>query len=103
MGLTNSYPNFVVTASFTVNDDVYNGRTIVSQSTAPITITFPANVMANFSCVVVQDSTCIVTTAAGTGATLNSVYGFTGTSGRYSAIGIIAISDGNMILVGDGA
>lgn len=97
-----SYPNIPITAD-TVITDFYHNQVILSLAAAPITLTFPVNLTAQFNCLVIQGTASEVNFAAGTGASLNSSQGFTKTGGQYSMVGIMAPTTGNFILVGDGA
>jgi len=97
------YPNVTVTGSMVINDGTYNGATLVCLANSPITLTFGSTVTADFFCLIVQATANVVTVAAGTGATITNPHSYTGTSGQGSVIGVMAVSDGNMLLVGDGA
>jgi hypothetical protein len=99
-----SYPNFELRESTLVDHlDYPDVAVFVCKASARITLTFSRYLEAGWRCRVIQGSTSVVTVAAGPGATMNNRQGFTGTSGQHSAIGIIAVSDGAFVLVGDGA
>ena len=99
-----SYPNFELRESTLVDHlDYPDVAVFVCKASAPITLTFSRNLEVGWRCRVIQGSTSVVTVAAGPGATMNNRRGFTGTSGQHSAIGIMAVSDGAFVLVGDGA
>ena len=69
---------------------------------AASTVVVPPSLSPGFNCTLIQTTVSgQVTIASGTGVALNSAYGATKTTTRYSVAGIIGVASDSYILTGD--
>lgn len=93
--------NSVSTSGYTLtNTD--NGRTVIFTNENPTEVEVPAGLTDGFNCTLIQSTVSgQVTVASGTGVALNSAYGATKTTTRYSVAGVIGIAADSYVLTGD--
>lgn len=79
-----------------------NGRTVLLTNQAASTVVVPPSLSAGFNCTLIQTTVSgQITITSGTGVILNSAYGATKTTTRYSVAGIIGIASDSYVLTGD--
>ena len=77
-----------------------NGKTIICDNAATITITVPASLGAGFNIQILQKGAGVVT-FTGSGSTVTNRQGFYSTAGTMSVAGLIAYEANNFVLCGD--
>ena len=87
----------------TTINETFNGLAIYYDGSAAATLTFPANLLPGFNCMIIQGGTGQISIVADTGATMNNRQSFTKTAGQYAMMGVVHRSDGTFYLGGDGA
>jgi len=79
-----------------------NGRTILFTSQNPTAVQIPSGLSPGFNCTLIQSTVSgQLTLTSGTGVALNSAYGATKTTTRYSVAGVIGVATNSYILTGD--
>lgn len=109
MALT-SYPNVTLNttlatqSSGAVTLDGRHDRAIFTSTLgSSINIVVQSNIPAGFMCWAIQYGAGAIGVTAGSGASAHNVSGFTGTSGQYAVIRLIAVTNGNVVFSGDAA
>jgi len=93
--------NTVTSSGYTLlNTD--NGRTVLFTNESPTTVEVPASLSPGFNCTLIQSTVSgQLTVTSGTGVAINSAYGATKTTTRYSVAGLIGIASDAYVLTGD--
>lgn len=80
-----------------------NGGTLYNATANAYTLTVPSGLTTGFGVAITQNSTGVVTIAAGSGVTVNNISSFTKTAGQWAVISVIQTAPNTYILVGTGA
>jgi hypothetical protein len=86
----------------TVLDQNYSGRTLLVNAAGNVNLTLNSNIKKGFQCNILQLGAGTATVVAGAGVTITNKSTFTKTSGQWAMIGLVAYSDNNLVLFGDG-
>ena len=98
MALT-SYPNITINSTtFTLKTHT-NGAIITSTYSSSVNAVVTNDLPAGHSCWLIQAGTGAIWVTAGNGATVNSTGGVA-TAAQYSAVKLMAVTDGNFVLTG---
>ena len=99
-----SYPNITLPATTTVVIDGRHDRLIFTSTLgSSVNLQIGANTPAGLRFWAVQYGASAIGITAGSGATVNSLGGKTGTGGQYSTIMVVMVTDGNAVFTGDTA
>jgi len=91
-----------VTASGYTLLETDNGRTVLLTNEAASTVVVPPSLSPGFNCTLIQTTVSgQITITSGTGVALNSAYGATKSTTRYSVAGIIGVASDSYVLTGD--
>ena len=103
MALT-SYPNVTINASNTIVIDGRHDRVIFTSTLGTsVNLQIASIAPAGLKFWAVQYGASAIGITAGSGATVNSLGGKTGTGGQYSTIMVVMVTDGNAVFTGDTA
>lgn len=93
--------NSVSTSGYTLtNTD--NGRTVLFTNESPTAVEVPTGLTPGFNCTLIQTTVSgQLTVTSGTGVAINSAYGATKTTTRYSVAGLIGTAADSYVLTGD--
>jgi len=93
--------NSVSTSGYTLtNTD--NGRTVLFTNEGPTAVQVPTGLTPGFNCTLIQTTVSgQLTVTSGTGVAVNSAYGATKTTTKYSVAGLIGTAANSYVLTGD--
>jgi hypothetical protein len=95
-----SYPNITINSTtFTLKSHT-NGAIITSTYGSSVNVVVSNDLPAGHSCWIIQMGAGAVWVTAGSGATLNSTGTGVATAALYSAVKLMAVTDGNFVLTG---